>query len=50
MAGVTLIIKDISENRNQTSFNLPKFEMIEALNYVLQKLNAGRETLAKSVS
>lgn len=43
--GVTLMIKDTNENGMQISFNLPRFEMIAALKYVLRKLEteAGNE-------
>lgn len=37
--GVTLTIKD-QNDENQISFSLPRMEMIEALEYVLQKIKA----------
>ena len=39
--GVTLTIKDNAPEGTMTSFNLPRMEMIEALEYVLNKIKAG---------
>lgn len=38
--GVTITLKDQNEGSNQISFSLPRMEMIEALEYVLQKIKA----------
>lgn len=38
--GVTLTIKDQNIDGMQLSFSLPRMEMIEALEYVLQKIKA----------
>lgn len=38
--GVTMIIKDQNEGGGQLSFSLCRMEMIEALDYVLQKIKA----------
>ena len=38
--GVTILIKDTSETGGQESFTLPRMQMIEALEYVLQKIKA----------
>lgn len=39
-AGVTLVIKDNSEHGGQESFSLPRLQMIEALEYILNKIKA----------
>ncbi len=36
--GVTLTVKDNSPEGTMTSFNLPRMEMIEALEYIVKKL------------
>ena len=36
--GVTLTVKDNSIEGSMTSFNLPRIEMIEALEYIVKKL------------
>lgn len=38
--GVTLTLKDQNDGGGQLSFSLPRMEMIEALEYVLQKIKA----------
>lgn len=38
--GVTLTLKDQNDEGGQLSFSLPRMEMIEALEYVLQKIKA----------
>jgi hypothetical protein len=38
--GVTLMLKDQNDDGGQLSFSLPRTEMIEALEYVLQKIKA----------
>jgi hypothetical protein len=38
--GVTITIKDNNEDGGQVSFSLCRMEMIEALEYVLQKIKA----------
>ena len=38
--GVTITLKDQNDGGNQISFSLPRMEMIEALEYVLQKIKA----------
>jgi len=39
-AGVTITVKDNTEGGTMTSFNLPRQEMIEALEYILMKIKA----------
>jgi hypothetical protein len=38
--GVTLTIKDNAKDGGQESFNLPRIQMIEALEYLLMKIKA----------
>jgi hypothetical protein len=38
--GVTLTLKDQNDEGYELSFSLPRMEMIEALEYVLQKIKA----------
>ena len=38
--GVTITIKDNNEDGSQVSFSLCRMEMIEALEYILQKIKA----------
>jgi hypothetical protein len=38
--GVTLTLKDQNDEGGELSFSLPRMEMIEALEYVLQKIKA----------
>jgi len=38
--GVTLTLKDQNDEGGHLSFSLPRMEMIEALEYVLQKIKA----------
>jgi len=38
--GVTLTVKDNSDDGSMTSFSLPRLHMIEALEYIVAKLKA----------
>jgi len=41
--GVTIVIKDNNEGGGQECFNLPRVEMIEALEYLILKIKARSE-------